>query len=267
MSISVDPIASPRIITVPTADGASITVQSLVNQIRQWEHEPLNLGYVKLLSASGKEDLGGGTLVGITAKLENTKVKFEARGTPTTCYVGGGNLVAVDANGASMFPIEPSTNVTVQLSQSTSATLVQSADITAIKAKTDNIPSSPASSGEYTSTLSTIDTAVNTKASQTSVDAKPNLSQIEGSSVLAKEATINTRASQTTADSIKTKTDTITWNDVGFIKQVEQGRWRITNNQMIIYADDGETPIATFNCYDGVGTPTVENIYEMRPVV
>ena len=125
MSISVDPIASPRIITVPEADGSSITIQNLVNQIREWEHEPLNLGYAKLLSASGKEDLGGGSLVGITAKLENTKIKFAARGTPTTCYVGGGNLVAVDSSGVSMFPIEPSTNVTVQLAQSTSPSIAE----------------------------------------------------------------------------------------------------------------------------------------------
>ena len=125
MTIQIDPIASPRIITVPEADGVSLTIQSLVNQIRQWEHEPLNLGYAKLLSASGKEDLGGGALVGITAKLENTKLKFAARGTPTTCYVGGGNLVAVDGSGVSMFPIEPSTNVTVQLSQSTSPSIAE----------------------------------------------------------------------------------------------------------------------------------------------
>ena len=125
MPISVDPIVSPRIITVPEADGTSITIQSLVNQIREWEHEPLNLGYAKLLSASGKEDLGGGALVGITAKLENTKLKFTARGSPTTCTVYGGNLVAVDANGTTMFPIEPSTNITVQLAQSTSPSIAE----------------------------------------------------------------------------------------------------------------------------------------------
>ena len=126
MSISVDPIVSPRIITVPVVDGVSITIQSLVNQIRQWEHDPLNLCYAKLLSASGKEDLGGGALVGITAKLENTKLMFAARGSLTTCTVYGGNLVAVDANGATMFPIQPSTNVTVQLAQSTSPSIAES---------------------------------------------------------------------------------------------------------------------------------------------
>ena len=144
MSIQVNPLLSPRIITLPEADGDSITIQSLVNQIRNWEDNQVNLAYDRLLSASGKEDLGGETAVGITAKLENTKLKFEARDVATTCYVGGGNLVAVDSYGVSMFPIEPSTNVTVQLTQSSSATMTQIDDIQAIK---DRI-------GEPTSTIS-----------------------------------------------------------------------------------------------------------------
>jgi len=121
----VNPVVSPRIITVPEADGDSITIQSLVNQIRNWEDNQANLSYPSLLSASGKEDLGGGALVGITANLLNTKLKFEARGSPTTCTVYGGNLVAVDSDGISMFPIEPSANVTVQLAQSTSPSIAE----------------------------------------------------------------------------------------------------------------------------------------------
>ena len=125
MAIQVNPTVSPRIITIPEADGVSITIQSLVNQIRAWEDDQANLSYPKLLSASGKEDLGGETAVGITAKLENAKLKFAARGIPTTCYVGGGNLVAVDEYGISMFAIEPSTNITVMLAQSSSATIIE----------------------------------------------------------------------------------------------------------------------------------------------
>ena len=129
MAIQVDPTVSPRIITVPEADGDSITIQSLVNQIRDWEDEQANLCHAHLLAASGKEALGGGAMVGITAKLENAKVKFAARGSPTTCSIYGGNLVAVDAYGDAMFPIEPSSNVTVQLAQSSSPTLLDATDI------------------------------------------------------------------------------------------------------------------------------------------
>ena len=124
MAIQVNPLVNPRIITIPEADGDSITIQSLVNQIRAWEGNQANLAYPKLLSAAGKEDLGGDVFVGITAKLENTKVKFEARSSPTVCTIYGGNLVAVDVNNVTMSPIEPSTNVNIALAQSSSATLV-----------------------------------------------------------------------------------------------------------------------------------------------
>jgi len=126
MTISVNPLVSPRIITVPEVDGDSITIQSLVNQIRNWEDNQANLTYPSLLSASGKEDLGGGASVGITAKLENAKLKFADRTEATTCLVYGGNLVAVDVDDANMYPIEPSNNTTVTISQSSSPSIAES---------------------------------------------------------------------------------------------------------------------------------------------
>ncbi len=145
MTITINPVVSPRIVTVPEADGESITIQSLVNQIRDWEDDQVNLCYPSLLSASGKEVLDENTKVGITAQLLNAKVKFEDRGAPTICTIYGGNLVAVDALGISMSPIEPATNVSMVLAQSSSATMLQDADINAIKIKTDNLPTDPAS--------------------------------------------------------------------------------------------------------------------------
>jgi len=129
MAIQVDPISSPRIITIPEADGISITVQSLVNQIREWEHDLENLSYTKLLSTSGKEVLDEETKVGITSKLENTKLKFADRSSPTVCSVTRGNIVAVDANNDPMNVIESSTNVTVIVAQSTSPSIVYSDDV------------------------------------------------------------------------------------------------------------------------------------------
>lgn len=140
MAIQVDPISSPRLITVPVVDGTSITVQSLVNQIRQWEQTMEALPYDKLLSASGKEVLSITESVGITATLENTKIKFADRGSPTDCNIYGGNLVAVDSNGNPMNPVQYSENVTVTVARSSSATMVQDADIDGIKAKTDHLP-------------------------------------------------------------------------------------------------------------------------------
>jgi hypothetical protein len=123
MSIQVNPIVSPRIITIPATDGPEIDIQSLVTQIRIWEATQVNMSYPRLLSASGKEDLGGSVMVGITAKLENAKVMFEARLTPTICKVSGGNLVAVDINGATMYPLAYSDNVMATITASSSTTL------------------------------------------------------------------------------------------------------------------------------------------------
>ena len=186
MAIQVDPTVSPRIITIPEADGVSISIQSLVNQIRGWEDAQANLSYARLLAASGKEILDATSKVGITASLENTKLKFAARASLTTCSVSGGNLVAVDGNGDAMFPIEPSANVTVQLAQSSSPTLLDASDIR---------------------------------------------------------------------------------TDLAFIKQIEQGRWKIdpVTKQMIFYAPDGYTPIRTFDLKDANGDATSTNIYERVP--
>lgn len=133
MTIQVNPIVSPRIITIPEADGESITIQSLVNQIRDWEDDQTNLCYPKLLSASGKESLGGDVYVGITAVLENAKLKFADRTSPTDCDVLGGNLVAIDEYGNPTNPIQHSANVTVTVSKSSSATMVWDAVINEIQ--------------------------------------------------------------------------------------------------------------------------------------
>jgi hypothetical protein len=84
MAILVDPIASPRIITVLTPD-TSITIQELVDQVRAWESEIGNLDYDKLLNAAGKENLGGGVQVGVTVTLQNALLAFEAR--PPSTFV------------------------------------------------------------------------------------------------------------------------------------------------------------------------------------
>lgn len=110
---------------IPEADGDIITIQSMVNQIRTWEDNQVNLSYPRLLLATGKEDLGSGTKVGITAVLENARIKFAERGSPTVCSVSGGNLVAIDGNGDPMNPIEYAENVTVTLAQSSSTTQIE----------------------------------------------------------------------------------------------------------------------------------------------
>jgi len=128
MAIIFDPI--DRIIEVE-APATEVTIQELINAIREWEDEQSSMGYTHVVEGSGKEDLGGGVKVGITLKLLNWKLKFADRGGPnwTTCNVRGGNLVAIDGNGDSMFPIAPASYVTVSLTSSSSATLQELEDI------------------------------------------------------------------------------------------------------------------------------------------
>ncbi len=78
-----------------------------------------------IVDASGKESLGGGTKVGLTIKLLNAKVAFEARSGPdwVLCSLDGGNLVAVDENGDDMDAREPTAFVTIDRTSSASATL------------------------------------------------------------------------------------------------------------------------------------------------
>ena len=118
-----------KLITVLKAgipEVTEITIQELINTIRDWEGNLENMDVAKIADASGKEDLGGGLQVGITLKLLNWKLKFEARPGPDwiDCAVSGGNLVAVNGNNQPMNPIQPSDYVTVTIVKAVSAALM-----------------------------------------------------------------------------------------------------------------------------------------------
>jgi hypothetical protein len=130
-------------VAAPTTE---VTIQELINAIRDYEDELENMEVAKIADASGKEDLGGGLQVGISLKLLNWKFQFEDRPGPdwVDCSVTGGNLLAVDANNQPMNPIEPAAYVTITVERAVSAVLLQEPEILEIKAKTDNLPSDPA---------------------------------------------------------------------------------------------------------------------------
>lgn len=52
---------------------------------------------------------------------------------------------------------------------------------------------------------------------------------------------------------------------VELVKQIETGRWRITNNQMVFYDTSGAV-ILIFDLLDSDGTPTMKQVYERVPV-
>ena len=55
-------------------------------------------------------------------------------------------------------------------------------------------------------------------------------------------------------------------DDIIVIKKIETGRWRILNNQMLFYDEDGTTVLYTFDLKDSGGSPTEQNVYERDPV-
>lgn len=85
---------SPRLITV-LAPSTELTIQDLVDTCRDWEDSPEGLGHPNLISAAGKEPLGGSVYVGITATLLNANVAFEAR----TEIIASGYVDANDSTG------------------------------------------------------------------------------------------------------------------------------------------------------------------------
>lgn len=123
--VTVDFSVNPRIVTV-AAPSTDITIQDLYDTLRDIEKVPANMDDKILVSAGGKEDLGGGSTVGITLTLQDAKLAFAARGGPSfvQCKVTGGNLVAVDAAQAVIDPIQTTDFTQVVIAQSSSPTIV-----------------------------------------------------------------------------------------------------------------------------------------------
>jgi hypothetical protein len=129
--VIIDWTLSPRVITV-LSPSTEIIIQDLLDTCREAEDDLPNLIYKQIISAAGKENLGGGVKVGITATLLNAILAFEARPGPTyaQCRVSGGNLVAVDENGDTLAsPIFPTAFTQVVTTSSSSATLQELSDI------------------------------------------------------------------------------------------------------------------------------------------
>ena len=78
---------------------------------------------------------------------------------------------------------------------------------------------------------------------------------------------VNTTAEsiETSATSIQTSANTIQ-TKVQKLLDIEEGEWRIQNNQLIITSADGQTVLATFDLRDENDQPTSTNPFIRRPV-
>ena len=53
---------------------------------------------------------------------------------------------------------------------------------------------------------------------------------------------------------------------VELVLKIQKNRWKIQNNQMIIYDDNGSDPIVTLNLKNAAGDPSMTEVYERTPV-
>lgn len=114
--------------------------------------------------------------------------------------------------------------------------------ISTVKTETDKIPSIKTETDKIPTLL-------------TESQSHPTLTEIEATTVLAKDATVAKEATVATLQL-----------DVTKLVKVEEGRWRIVNNQLIIYDSDGVTPLYTFDLFDKDGNPTQKDVTERVPV-
>ena len=126
---------SDKLIVV-TSGQITVTIQELIDEVRDVEDNVVNMELDQIANATGKQDLGGGTAVGITFELiNNWRIAFSGWQGPDEkpVFVTGGNLVAT--NDFNNNPIaasgSPNTYVTVQQSTSPSIAGVTAAEIAA----------------------------------------------------------------------------------------------------------------------------------------
>jgi len=138
--------------------------------------------------------------------------------------------------------------------------LAKEATVQAIKAKTDNLPSDPASQSAIESKISQAEANIRGADND---DLKVLSDQLDGIQADLDnpdqyKADVSDLAKESTVQAIKQAVD--------FIKGIEGGRWKIENNQMIFYDEDNSTELARFDLFDKDGNPSEENVYERRRV-
>jgi len=243
---------SPRIIEVAKngTESTQLTIQDLYDTIRHLSAQPEAIDKPEIIDGSGKEELGGGVLVGLTIKLFNARVKFEDRSSPTICDISGGNLVAVDENGDIMNPIQYATNITVTYAQSSSATAIEAGG---------------ALTNEEHEQLML---KIGLESTMQSVKSQADKMQFIGEDIKATLDNEKVNLDDKTKEKIEVTQKDMqhTKRQADFIRNIEEGRWLIKKNQMIFYGADNKTVIAKFNLYDKDGRPTEQNVFERRRV-
>ena len=120
---------SPRLITI-AAPSTEITIQDLHDTLRELEAQQQNLIYPSIIETAGKESLGGGVSVGLTATLQNACISFEARLTSitdgyATAFTPTGGTIFTDSNAMFITDGVERGGVIINFADFSAATVVQ----------------------------------------------------------------------------------------------------------------------------------------------
>lgn len=107
---------STKLIGIPQADAQPLSMQALINAIRDEEASERGITEPQIATAAGKDDLGGGVLTGITVNLSSSwKLSFAAGAYQAT--INGGNLsdalARIDNTGSPQVLVQASAAATV----------------------------------------------------------------------------------------------------------------------------------------------------------
>lgn len=262
-----------------------LDIQDLVNEIRHAEASVSGISYAKIVDAGGKERLASGVYAGITVSIYDPwQLKFWQGNYQS--YMTGGNLVRQSGTNPVIAYTAGVHNI---LLQSRSSTIVEpeGTSSTEIAAEVDIVLSAAHGSGNWEGggglSESGIALAVDVQLTSTKggppwtsltesgiadevdyvLSAAHGVGNWEGGGGLTEsgiaaaiwDAQMSAHAGSGTAGEF-----------LNFIQDIEGGRWRITSNQMIFYAEDNTTEVARFNLYDKDGNPANDDVYERRRV-
>lgn len=95
--------------------------------------------------------------------------------------------------------------------------------------------------------------------------AEYSLADSAGTAItIGEDIVVRDMAAQTTLSDVQS-TLALVQADLEIVKQVETGRWKIIGNQMLFY-DDTDSVILTFNLFDDGGLPSMTTVFERVPV-
>jgi hypothetical protein len=135
-----------------------------------------------------------------------------------------------------------------------------SADLTAVKTKTDNLPTDPADASDVAAAITAAVTSIKGAGSKDITQIDTKLGTPAGASVSADVATAAASAASAQSSAASAVADTT------ILKKAAINRWKVQGTQLLMYENDGTTIYKTFDLKDDAGLPSATRIFERVPV-